>query len=247
MSYDRGFAEVYDKFTQNTNVNGRAEYICSLLSTFGIKEGILLDLACGTGKLSAEFIKQGFDVICVDNSYDMLCAARENLAPFKEKALIIEQDMRELDLYGTINACVCSLDAINHLTEKDDVQAVFEKVSLFTEPGGAFVFDVNSVYKHREVLGDNTFVYEDIKSFLVWQNSYDETDNSVFMELDIFSLENTGKYVRFIDEIVERAYETEEITQMLKNAGFSDVHIFGDMTTDRPKENEERIYFAAIK
>lgn len=247
MSYERGFADVYDKFTENTDVNGRAEYICSLLFDFGIKEGILLDLACGTGKLSAEFIKSGFDVISVDSSFDMLSVARENLSGFNEKALILEQDMRELDLFGTINACVCSLDSINHLTEIKDVQTVFDKVSLFTEAGGVFVFDVNTVYKHREVLGNNTFVYEDETDFLVWQNSFDETDNSVYMMLDIFSLDKTGKYIRYSDEITERAYETDEICQMLKRAGFSAVHIFGDKTKDKPKENEERIYFVAIK
>ncbi|MCH5198675.1 MAG: class I SAM-dependent methyltransferase [Oscillospiraceae bacterium] len=247
MSYESGFADVYDKFTENTDISGRAEYICSLLSEFGIKNGILLDLACGTGSLSAELINRGYDLICVDSSFDMLSAAREKLAEFKDKALILEQDMRDLDLYGTIKACVCSLDSINHITEKEDVQTVFNKVSLFTEPGGVFIFDVNSVYKHREILGNNTFVYEDENDFLVWQNSYDESDNSVFMTLDIFSLHKTGKYIRYCDEITERAYETKDLIEMLKKAGFSEICIFGDMTREKPKETEERIYFAARK
>jgi len=247
MSYERGFADVYDKFTENTDLNGRADYICSLLSELGIKEGILLDLACGTGKLSAEFMERGFDVISVDFSYDMLIEARKNLAPYSERALILEQDMRELDLFGTINACVCSLDSINHLTEIEDVQRVFDRVSLFTEPGGAFIFDVNTVFKHREVLGDNTFVYEDESDFLVWQNSFDEADNSVFMTLDIFSAASDGTYKRFSDEITERAYELKDIEKMLKKSGFTDIRIFGDMTNGAPEINEERVYFAAVK
>ena len=247
MAYERCFADVYDKFTQNSDVKGRAEYLRSLLNKFGVDKGIVLDLACGTGLLSAQFIDCGYDVISVDSSFDMLVEARKNLACFGEKVLILEQDMRELDLFGTINACICSLDSINHLTEPDDVQTVFNKVSLFTEPGGVFVFDVNTVYKHREILGDNVFVYEDENDYLVWQNSYDESDNSVFITLDIFSLDESGKYDRSFDEITERAYETDKLVFMLKKAGFSRVYVYGDMTEEKPAENEERIYFAAIK
>lgn len=247
MAYESGFASVYDKFTRNAEPEKRSEYVLALLSQAGVAGGILLDLACGTGAMTENYVKAGFDIIGVDVSDDMLLLARERLAPYGQKALLLGQDMTELDLYGTVNCAVCSLDSINHLTQEQDVRTAFNKVSLFTEPGGVFVFDVNTPYKHREVLGNNTFVYEDDTDFLVWQNYLDDADDTVHMLLDIFSVKSDGTYERYSDEIAERAYSVEKITEMLENAGFCDVKIYGDMRFDLPKETEERIYFAATK
>lgn len=247
MAYESGFASVYDKFTRNAEPEKRSEYVLALLAKAGMTGGILLDLACGTGVMTERYLKAGFDVIGVDVSGDMLLLARERLKPYGQKALLLEQDMTALDLYGTVNCAVCSLDSINHLVEAMDVQTAFQKVSLFTEPGGVFVFDVNTLYKHRQILGNNTFVYEDDSDFLVWQNYLDEADDTVQMLLDIFSLKPDGTYERYSDEIVERAYGVEEIAGMLKNAGFCDIKICGDMRFDAPEETEERIYFVAKK
>ena len=247
MPYGYAFAKVYDKFTENTGVGERTRYLYSLLSRFGVSHGILLDLACGTGAVSEAFIQLGYDVISVDLSYDMLMQARQRLAAYGGKALILAQDMRELDLFGTINACVCCLDSINHLTDPADVQRVFDRVSLFTEPGGVFLFDVNTVYKHEEILGSNTFVYEDESDFLVWQNEYDPADHTVQMLIDIFSSDGAGKYTRECDEVTERAYPSEALEKMLFTAGFSEVFRFGDLSYNEPGNEEQRIYFAAVK
>ena len=247
MAYSSGFAKVYDKFTRNTDVEKRAAYIASLLRRYGATDGILLDLACGTGTLSEAFIRMGFDVISVDASFDMLTKARERLSPYGAKALVLQQDMRDIDLYGTFRACVCSLDSINHLTEPQDVQRVFDRVSLFAEPGSVFVFDVNTVYKHKNILCNQTFVYEDDDDFLVWQNEYDPEDDTVQMLLDIFSYDGKGRYLRDSDEITERAYAAEDLKEMLIKAGFGTVEYFGDLREDAPTQTEERIYFAAVK
>ena len=247
MAYDSAFAEVYDTFTQNTEVEKRTAFLHALLCRFGIKDGILLDLACGTAKLSEAFIKLGYDVICTDASYNMLTKARERLEKYGNRALILSQDMRELDLFGTIHACICTLDSINHITDKREVQTVFDRVSLFTEPDGVFIFDVNTVYKHREILGNNTFVYENDTDFLVWQNDYNPSDNTVQMTIDIFTFDGNQKYTRASEDIVERAYETDEIIRMLKKAGFRKTYCFGDLKDSAPVDTEERIYFAAIK
>ena len=247
MAYGPGFARVYDKFTEEADVQARADYLFSLLSRFGVTGGILLDLACGTGKLSEAFIKKGFDVIASDESDGMLWEAQRRLSSYGKKALLIRQDMRELDLFGTVNACVCSQDSVSHLLSEEDVLRVFERVSLFTEPGGVFIFDVNTEYKHREVLGDKTFVYEDENDFLVWQNEYDETDGTVGMLIDVFSGTDGGKYERFSQEIVERAYPVQTLTELLYRSGFSAVRVFGDRKTTPPEPTEERIYFAAVK
>ena len=244
MGYDYAFASVYDKFTRNARPNDRAAYVLSLLKKAGVASGILLDLACGTGAMTESYVKAGYDVIGVDLSEEMLDIARERLGA---SVLLLAQDMTALDLYGTINACVCSLDAINHLTSVEDVKAAFSRVSLFTEPGGVFVFDVNTLYKHREVLGNNVFVYEDETDYLVWQNFYDPEDGSVVEALDVFSLNADGSYTRDADEIVERAYPTALLSSLLKEAGFEVLGLYGDMTLLPPEETEERVYFVARK
>ncbi|MBQ9506946.1 MAG: methyltransferase domain-containing protein [Clostridia bacterium] len=247
MAYDFGFAKIYDKFTDASDVRARADFITEALRRYGVAEGILLDLACGTGRLSEAFILAGYDVISVDYSSEMLQAARERLLKYGAKALMLQQDMRELDLFGTVRAAVCSMDGVNHLLTPEDVRRVFGKVSLFTEPGGVFIFDVNTVYKHRQVLADNTFVYEDDTDFLVWQNEYCAEDDTAQMLLDTFSVRQDGAYVRYSDEITERAYELDDIEEMLKGAGFSEVYRFADRSFEAPQKDEERVYFAAVR
>ena len=247
MAYFEAFASVYDIFTEGVDYKTRADYILSLLNKNSIKEGTLLDLACGTGSLTVEFCEKGFEVIAVDLSEDMLLLAREKLATFGDKALILCQDMCELDLFGTVNCAVCSLDSINHLDNIEDVKTAFEKVSLFMEPGGVFVFDVNTLYKHRSVLADNTFVYETDDTFLVWQNSLQENGRSVDIMLDIFTQDENGLYERESEDFTETAYTVEEIKEALLQAGFTDIEAFDDLSFDKPSEDSQRIYFTAKK
>ena len=247
MAYDYGFASVYDRFTENAEPQKRGRWALDLLRMHGVTGGILLDLACGTGKITEAYVKAGFDVIGADLSEDMLDLARERFAASGADVLLLNQDMRELDLFGTVNACVCTLDSVNHLTEEADVQRVFDRVSLFTEPGGVFVFDVNTPYKHEHVLGDNAFVYEDDGAFLVWQNFFDPALCTVQELLDVFTENPDGTYQRDSDEIIERAYPTDRLISMLKKAGFSGVSVYGDLTDQPPADTEERVWFVAVK
>ena len=241
MSYS-SFAEVYDKLTFNVEYGKRAEYIRSLLAQNGCEKGILLDLACGTGTLSKELASYGYDMILVDSSPEMLSFARERLPD----ALILCQNMTQLDLYGTINGAVCSLDSINHLLKPCDVKSAFASVSLFMEQGGVFVFDVNTVYKHEKILGNNNFVYETDDVFCVWQNSYKRKSRTVDISLDIFTSED-GKYQRHSESFSERAYTLEEITKWLGETGFEVKNMYNDMTYDSPDEESQRVYFTAVK
>ena len=241
MGYS-SFAHVYDALTFNVEYEKRAEYIYSLLKKNGCEKGILLDLACGTGSLSSLIAKKGYDMILADSSPEMLGFARERLP----EALVLCQDMTELDLYGTINGAVCSLDGINHLLKPADVKKAFSAVSLFTEKGGAFVFDVNTPYKHENVLGNNTFVYETDGVYLVWQNSYRRKSRTVDINLDIFTEEN-GVYIRNSESFAERAYNIDDICKWLIESGFSVTGVYDDMTFDPPKENSQRVYISAVK
>lgn len=241
MSY-ASLAEVYDKLTTNVEYEKRAEYIQSLLVKYGAKGGILLDLACGTGTLSREFAKYGYDMILCDLSAEMLVFAREKLPD----ALILCQSMTELDLYGTVNHAVCSLDSINHLLKPCDVKAAFSCVSLFMEKGGVFIFDVNTVYKHEHILGNHSFVSEKDGVFCVWQNAYKRKSKTVDINIDIF-IEEENKYSRLRESFSERAYSLDDIKKWLCESGFDVMGIYDDMTLNEPTQTSERVYFAAVK
>ena len=154
------FARYYDGLMTDAQYSERCAYILELLKRHNHDPGITLDLACGTGALTRELYKCGVDVYGVDASEEMLTEAVQKNCEEGINILYLCQKMQELDLYGTIDTCVCTLDSINHLTEVEDVAAAFDRVGLFMNKDGLFVFDVNTVYKHREVLADNAFVFE---------------------------------------------------------------------------------------
>lgn len=245
MPYDN-FSRFYDRLTDNVEYEKRADYFCRLLSLCGIKGGILLDLGCGTGSMSVKMAQKGFDVIGVDSSVGMLNAARQKAFESGEQILLLNQKMQSIDLYGTVDCAICVLDGINHLPCVDDVRKTFERVSLFMNKGGAFIFDVNTVYKHREILADNAFVYEFDDLFCVWQNNYNENDNSVDILLDFFE-EEDGVYYRSGESFTEQAYDLDLIASLLSETGFELIGVYDDMTTEKAAPDSERAVFSARK
>ena len=245
MSYD-DFSRFYDLLTDNVEYEKRADYFCRLLSMCGINEGILLDLGCGTGSMSLAMAERGFDVIGVDSSVGMLNAAQQKMFASGKQMLLLNQSMEEIDLYGTVDCAICVLDGINHLKNEKAVKATFEKVSLFMNKGGAFAFDVNTLYKHKFVLADNVFVYEPDGVYCVWQNSFNGSDGSVDISLDFFE-EEDGVYYRSGESFTERAYELNDIKAWLEDAGFEVIGIYDDLTLDDVKQNSERAVFLAKK
>lgn len=245
MSYD-DFSRFYDLLTDNVEYEKRADYFCRLLSMCGINEGILLDLGCGTGSMSLAMADRGFDVIGIDCSVGMLNAAQQKMFESGKQMLLLNQSMEELDLYGTVDCAVCVLDGINHLDGEEAVKAAFDKVSLFMNKGGAFAFDVNTLYKHRNVLADNVFVYEPENVYCVWQNNFNEDDGSVDITLDFFE-EEDGAYYRSGENFTEKAYELSDIRLWLEQAGFEVVGIYDDLTLDAVRADSERAVFLAKK
>lgn len=245
MSYD-SFSRFYDSLTDNVEYKKRADYFCRLLSMCGVNGGILLDLGCGTGSMSIEMAQRGFDVIGVDLSIGMLNEARMKAYESGAQILLLNQSMDELDLYGTVDCAICVLDGINHLSGKEQIKAAFEKVSLFMNPGGAFAFDVNTLYKHKNVLADNVYVYETENVYCVWQNSYNEADSSVDISLDFFE-EEDGVYYRSEESFTEKAYELSDISAWLTQAGFEVIGVYDDMTFEKVAPESERAVFLAKK
>ncbi len=170
------FAAVYDTFMDNVPYEEWNEYICMLLGEHGIEEGIVLDLGCGTGTMTELLAERGYDMIGVDNSEDMLEIAREKQLQSGSEILYLQQDMREFELYGTVRAVVSVCDSINYITEEDELLQVFCLVNNYLDPEGIFIFDFNTEYKYRELLGDQTFAESRDECIFIWDNYYYEEE-----------------------------------------------------------------------
>ena len=164
------FARVYDTFMDNVPYREWGEYIHSLLKERGVSNGLVLDLGCGTGTLTEILAGYGYDMIGVDNSEDMLELALEKKLASGHDILYLLQDMREFELYGTVRAVVSVCDSMNYITEPEELMEVFELVNNYLDPGGVFIFDFNTDYKYREILGDRT-IAEDRGDPSPWQRS----------------------------------------------------------------------------
>lgn len=238
------FSAFYDALTENVDYAGWASYLLGLFEKHGKKPQLLLDLACGTGALSEQMLSLGVDVIGVDGSADMLGEAGEKAAAFGDRWMLLCQDMRCLDLFGTVDGAVCMLDSINHLTQTADVREVFRRLGLFIEKDGLFIFDVNTPYKHEKVLGDTAFTYEEDGFFCAWQNHYLPRTKEVDIELNFFVEEADG-YTRYTEYIRERAYTEKTLRRLLNETGFEVLAVYGERTTDLPKADEQRVVFVA--
>lgn len=247
MSYGV-FSEFYDALTANVSYDTVAQVLSSLLTRYGKSRGLLLDLACGTGSVSVRLAEKGYEVIGVDLSPEMLSEAQNKAYSAGQNILFLCQDMTKLDLYGTVDAAVCTLDGLCHLPDEESVSAALGKVSLFMNPGGVFLFDVNSVYKHRAVLGNNTFVYDTDEVYCVWQNTLLSDGVTVQMDLDFFEpVSDAGDYVRQSERFTERAYPRETLEAMLKKAGFTVLDVFDGYSEKPAHDTSERLLFAVRK
>ena len=239
------FAAFYDALTQNVDHAARSKTYHSLLVQHGMTDGILLDLACGTGSMSVQMASYGYDVIGVDASEAMLAVAQQKAMESGRQILFLHQPMQQLDLYGTVRGTICVLDSLNHLTRKADVEQTIRRVSLFTEPDGLFLFDVNTVYKHRQILADHTFVLETEDVFCVWQNTPCRYD-TVSITLDFFEKDGDA-YFRSTETFRERAYESDWLRSVLEQNGFSVLDILDQDTMSAPCAESQRLLFVAEK
>ena len=240
------FSVYYDCLTKNVNYHQRALYFDGLIQSYLQSDGVvLLDLACGTGSMSEELARLGYDVLGIDYSYGMLSRAMEKKMEHGLPIQYVCQDMRELQLYGTVDVTICTLDSLNHLDCFSEVQLVFQEIYDATEPGGLFLFDMNTVYKHREVLGDRVFVYETEAVYCVWENQYTPEDHTVSMNLEFFTLQEDGSYLRNREEITEHAYEADQIQETLRQIGFEVLGCYHADTREPLRPDSERMVVVA--
>lgn len=248
MSDYGDFARFYDKFTQNVDYPARARYFDSVIQKYNPDAKLLLDLACGTGNLSFEMEPFGYDIVAVDNSFEMLNVAMEKKAFLESNVLLLCQEMSELDLFGTIDATVCALDSLNHILDEEELLEVFKKVSLFSNKGAVFVFDVNTIYKHQSVLADNTFVFDEDNTFCCWRNGLDEDGVTVDISLDFFHKEKDKEdYQRYTVDFSEKAYEIDFLKDLLEKTGFEVKAVFDEDSFLPLRKDSERAIIVAKK
>ena len=247
MSYGI-FSSVYDILTENVEYEKITNKICSLLSQNGIDGGLLLDLGCGTGTLSFLLENNGFDVIGVDASEDMLMVANEKKYEENSNIMFLCQKAEELDLFGTIDCAVSVLDTINHIDTIEKAKTAIEKVSLFMNMGGVFIFDMNTPYKHEKILSNNTFIYDMDEVYCAWQNSYNKDKATTSIDLDFFiKNEDDECYERYSESFCEYAYEPQEIFKILEICGFEILNTYDDYSDNPVNAETQRITVVAKK
>lgn len=245
MDYDI-FSKYYDLLTGDVDYANRAQYITELFIKYDKMPSLLLDVGCGTGGFSLEFARRGVEVIGVDPSSGMLNLAKQKAVEQGLDILFLNQSGEGLDLYGTVDGAVCCLDTVNHIVDKRVLQRFFNKISLFLETESLFIFDVNTLYKHKYILADNTFVFENDDVYCIWRNAFYSKGKITDICLDFFENKN-GAYIRSTEEFSERVYSIEELTKMLGKAGMDIVDVFGENSFLPPKKNEERNIIIARK
>lgn len=247
MGNYNNFSHFYDILTYDVDYKGRGEYLLKIFEKWDKKPTLMLDFACGTGNFSVQFAKQGIDVIGVDSSEGMLAVAMDKNKGLKNRVLYLNQCGSELDLYGTVDGAVCCLDSLNHITDKNELQKTISKISLFLEPGRLFVFDMNTPYKHKEVLGGSSYRMKKRGVECIWSNTL--LEDGVTIEIELSFTYKTGLFKKeVVTEIIkEKAYTAEEITQMLEQAGLKLEAVYGENTFDEPTENSQRNIYVARK
>jgi len=245
MSIYKGFAAVYDEYMDNVPYVEWADYLERIFTAFNLKPKIILDLCCGTGNMTVLLDKRGYDMIGLDVSEEMLDAAR---AKSSGNILYICQDMRGFELYGTVDAVICLCDSINYILDINELVKVFKLVSLYLNNGGLFIFDINTVHKFRNILGDGTFAEVSDDSAFIWDNYYDETGGVNEFQTTFFVRDDkTDMYTRYDEIHNERAYTVDEIRNAIGESGLEFCAVYGECGFDPPDENSERIFFVVKK
>ncbi len=243
MADYEGFAEVYDTFMQDTPYDEWTAYIERIWQHFGLKPRLVCDLACGTGNMTTRLAAKGYDMIGIDLSDSMLSKAREKSG---EDILYLNQDMREFELFGTVDSIICLCDSINYITDKEDLLTVFKLANNYLDPKGLFIFDINTIHKFKDVLADNSFCETTENSAYTWENYYDPEENiNEFYTNFFIEDEESGLYQRFEEYHYEKGYTIDEISLLIEPAGMMLLGVFDELPLTTPTKDSSRIYFVA--
>ena len=240
------FAEVYDSLTEDVEYSRRADYITALLRKYGCEPEFILDLGCGTGSVTSLLAKKGYSMIGVDLSPDMLAVAAEKAEKDGLDILYLNQPMEDFELYGTVGATISLLDSLNYITDEKELDRTFRLVHNYLDPGGLFIFDINTAYKLKHVLPGNTFCGESDKAFYSWENVYDPDYDLCEFTLNFF-IKDGKNYSRHMETHYQKAYADGFIKKLLKRCGFELLDSFDDLSFNPPARTSEKVFYIARK
>lgn len=240
------FAAVYDTFMDNIPYEEWEKYLKSLLYEYGVREGLVLELGCGTGNMTEILAQSGYDMIGVDNAEEMLEIAIEKRMKSGLDILYLQQDMREFELYGTVKAIVSVCDSVNYILEEEELEEVFRLVNNYLDLGGVFIFDFNTVYKYREILGDQTIAENREECSFIWDNYYYEEERINEYELSLFIREGDSElYRKYQETHFQKAYDLETMKRLITQSGLEYITAYDAFTKEAPTRVSERIYVIA--
>ncbi len=238
-----GFAEVYDLFMEDVPYEEWCELITGILQEHHVMEGLVLDLGCGTGTLTRLLADSGYDMIGVDGSEEMLMEAREKTV--SQEILYLCQDMREFELYGTVRAIVSTCDTMNYLLTPEDFIRTVRLVNNYLDPDGIFIFDLNTLYKFRELMGNATIAENAENASFIWENYFDEETGRNEYDLTLFVRRENGMFERRTELHEEQGYTIEQVQSFLAAGGMEFVRMFDAETGGQPDETSEKVFFIA--
>ncbi len=245
-SYSK-FACVYDEFMDNVCYDEWASYLVSMLSRYGINDGLVLDLGCGTGRMTQLLDDAGYDMIGVDGSWEMLAQAMEKREASRKDILYLCQQMQSFELYGTVRAVVSVCDCLNYILEEEELKKIFSLVNNYLDPEGLFVFDMNTEYLYRDVIGERTIAENREVSSFIWENEYEEDTRTNTYLLTLFLREPDGRYAKSEELHVQRAFPQRVVERLLEEAGMKLIAVYDGYTTDAPAADSERLTFIAME
>ena len=245
MDAYKELAASYDRLTNDVDYAAVVDFYQKILEREGLKPRTCVDLACGTGSVSVLLAQKGMEVIGVDMSEDMLTVAFDKACGMERPPRFVCQKLQELKLPRGVDLAVCALDSLDYVTDPADCQEAVRRVYKALNPGGIFIFDVNTPEKLRAMDGQ-VWLDEDDDVYCIWRGEFDRETNICSYGMDLFQRQG-DVWHRSFEEHKEYAYSREQLTTYLRDAGFSYIEVYADRIFEAPREGEQRIYFKARK
>ena len=258
MKIYQDFAEVYDELMDNTPYVFWGERLEQLIRKYGVstsgrdagsvldsERNLVVDLGCGTGTLTELMYQKGYDMIGVDVSEAMLNIALKKKEKSGSEILYLQQDMRELELYGTVGTVFSVCDSLNYILEEEELQYIFSMVNNYLFPGGIFIFDFNTDYKYREVIGETTIAENREDCSFIWENFYDPEEEINEYDLTVFVREEGESFRRFTETHFQRGYTVGQMLALVERAGMTVLEVTDADTGERVTDTSQRVYVVA--
>lgn len=258
MKTYQDFAEVYDELMDNVPYEKWGERLDMLIQRYGVSKperdsedvleserNLVVDLGCGTGTLTELMYQKGYDMIGVDASESMLDIALKKREESGSEILYLEQDMRELELYSTVGTVFSVCDSLNYILEEEDLLDVFKLVNNYLYPGGIFIFDFNTDYKYRQVIGETVIAENREDCSFIWENFYDAEEEVNECDLTVFVRQEGENFRRFQETHLQRGYTVAQMRELVERAGMELLKLLDADTGDEVSDNSERVYVVA--